>query len=289
MNKIDFFGGTHGNFLELMLNLFVYQIKFDQTQSFFNENGACHLKNKASSYEPMIKQYHYSFFNEKFNPDDLVIEIHCSPSDMLAAVTNSFLRSGDQKLDLYNLHIDTINKLRSMPKALKFLNNLLDQHGAQEHYSKIIIRNYFYSMFAVPEFGIDMFNTFKHTGQKYIFPFYAFFDIEDFFLNLNLCAFFLNQDFYPNDNCVSIWKEFIEHNQGYHSQLRCKKILKAILSKSSMKIDKLNLIEEAWIIHMIAQIFRCYDHPIFFTEDFPSDTIEISNKIYNWKLHNYLA
>jgi hypothetical protein len=70
-----------------------------------------------------------------------------------------------------------------MPKAQKFLNNLIDQHGEQEHYSKIIIRNYFYSMFAVPELGIDMFNTFNHTGKKHIFPFHAFFNIEDFFLN----------------------------------------------------------------------------------------------------------
>jgi hypothetical protein len=287
MDKIDFFGGTHGNFLELMLNLFVYQIEFDQTQSFFNENGACHLKNKNSSYYPVVKQNHYSFKNQKFNPDDRVIEIHCSSSDMLAAITNSFLRAGDQVFDLYNLHVDTINKLSLMPKARIFLNNLLAQHGAQECYSKIIIRNHFYGMFSVPEFGIDMFNTFTHTGQKHIFPFYAFFNIEDFFLNLNLCAFFLNQNFYPNNNCISIWRKFIEHNQGYHSQLRCKKILTAILSNSSMEIEKLNLIEEAWLIHMIAKIFRCYNHPLLLTETFPTNTIEISNQIYHWKSQDY--
>jgi hypothetical protein len=142
MDKIDFFGGTHGTFLELMLNLFVYQIEFDQTQSFFNENGACHLKDRNSTYYPVIKQNHYSFNNQKFNPNDRVIEIHCSSSDMLAAITNSFLRAGDKVFDLYNLQVDTINNLRLIPKAQIFLNNLLHQHGAQEHYSKIVIRNY---------------------------------------------------------------------------------------------------------------------------------------------------
>lgn len=287
MNKIDFFGGTHGNFLELMINLFVYQIDFDQTQPFFNQNGACHLKNINPCYHPVIKQNHYSWYKIPFDSADTVIEIHCEQKNMLIALTNSFLRAGNQTFDLDNLHQGTIKKLLAMPKAKGFLDTLVIEHGEHENYPRSVIRNYFYSKFNRPEFGLGQVNTFLHQGKKHVFPFSAFFNLEEFFLNLNRCAFFLEQNFYPNDNCVRIWNEFMSQNQGYQSQVKCQNILRAILTKSDMKIDTLNLLEEAWIQYMIEEIFRCYNHDMFYAERWPSNTLDLANQVYGWKSNDY--
>jgi hypothetical protein len=287
MKKIDFFGGTHGNFLELVINVFVCQHPFDFTKPIFNDNGACHLKNLQYNYRPSIKSGHYSYFNNPFNHDDLVIEIHVDPDWMLASLTNSLLRAGDEVFDLKDLHKNSIKKLSSLQKATYFLKDLTTEHGIQENYPKNIIRNYFYSKFFIPEYGINLFNTFKSSTKKIVFPFSAFFSIEQFYIQLNQVAFFLQENFYPGEQFTKVFNEFILRNQGYHSQIKCNNIVTNILHNLSMDITDCNLVEQAWINYRIAQIFRCYDHPLLINEDYPTNTQEIAAAIYNWKSNDY--
>ena len=287
MKKIDFFGGTHGNFLELIINVFVCQHPFDFTKPIFNDNGACHLKNLQDNYRPSVKSGHYSYSNNPFNHDDLVIEIHVDPDWMLAAVTNSLVRAGDEVFDLKELHKNSIKKLSSLQKATHFLKDLTTEHGIQENYPKNIIRNYFYSKFIMPEHGINMFNNFKSTTKKIIFPFGAFYSIEQLCIQLNQIAFFLQENFYPDEQFIKVFNEFILRNQGYHSQIKCNNIITNILNNLSMDITDCNLVEQAWINYRIAQIFRCYDHPLLINEDYPTNTREISAAIYKWKSNDY--
>lgn len=289
MEKIDFFGGLHGNFLELLINLFIYQIDVDPSQSlWFNSNGACHIKDTVPSYIPKIIQGHYSFNNEEFDPSDLVIEIHASQDYMLPALTNSLVRAGDQIFDISYLETDTISKLAALPKAKHFLQDLITEHGEKENYPRSVIRNYFYANFESPEFGIEKFNNFKHKGKRFQFPLRAFYDIEQLYLYLNQCAFFLNMNFYPNDRTYQIWQEFIQHNQGYHSFQKCNLAIKNILGGTSMYIGDFNLVEEAWILHRLATIFRCYDHPLINLDRIPVDTKQISEIVYRWKSNDRL-
>lgn len=282
MEKIDYFGGTHGNFLELIINLFIYQINYNEDQ-LFNKNGACHVKDSSLNYFTKIKCMHYSYYDIPFGADDRVIEITCKENNMLIALTNSLLRAGDEVIDISNLERETIKKLSVLPKARLLLNDLIKEHGEQLNYPRSVIRNYFYSKFDNPDFGINLFNNFQHQGPTLAFPFDAFFNLEDFFLNLNKCAFFLNMNFYPTDQTVKIWKKFIEVNQGYHSQQKCNQIMHYILTNQSMDISNINLVEEAWILYRLSQIFRCYDHPLLNVDQFVTDTKEISRITYEWK------
>jgi hypothetical protein len=285
MEKIDFFGGLHGNFLELLINLFIYEIDIDTTQNWFTPNGACHSKNRMSNYFPKIKCNHYSYLNLEFSPDDNVIEIHCDRDYMLPALVNSFTRAGDQNIDICYLENNTINKLAAIPKATYFLEDLIQEHGMQQNYSRSVIRNYFYSKFDSPELGLNKFNNFKHTGKTLQFPFHAFFDLEQLYFYLNQCAFFLNMDFYPSDKTCQIWKEFIDRNQGFQSQKRCQMAINHILNNTSMYIGDFNLVEEAWILYKLSTIFRCYNHSLF-DDHFPDDTKIINKIIYEWKYND---
>jgi hypothetical protein len=289
MDKIDFFGGCHGNFLEVVIDMFVCGNTRLVGKSLFNENGACHLKNNIKDYEPAISCAHYSHFNIPVDTNDNVIEIHVSNTDMLAALTNSLVRAGDEVIDITHLHINTVKKLIALPKAQEFLDDLIKEHGTHDMYLKQVIRNYFYSKFDNTDYGLSLFNTFTHTGNKHIFPFSAFFNLEEFYYHLNKCAYFLNLNFYPTEQCAIIWKDFISRNQGYQAQQKCNIIIEQILNGSDMPIDNLTLVEEAWIAHRVSKIFRCYNHPLLIAENFPTNTLDISVALYEWKSKDYLV
>lgn len=287
MQKIDFFGGLHGNYLELLVNVFINQNGYDITQPIFTETGACHLKNKDNTYRKQTRAMHYSYFNIPFNTDDQVIKIVPTINDTLIGITNSFLRAGDQIIDLDKLDIDTITKLEQIPKAKYFLTTLLNEHGKQKNYSRQVLRNYFYSMFNIHEHGLRMFINFSpDINYYYDFPFRALFDTSSLFYELNNIARFLGGNFYPTDKLMRVHEKFLELNQGYHSEIKCSRLLCDIWAGRSSELN-LNLVEEAWINWQIARSLRCYDLPILIKDAYPTNTLEISQTIFDWKARDY--
>jgi hypothetical protein len=290
MQKIDFFGGLHGNFLELVVNVAINQTGYDISKPQFTPDGACHLKNYDDSYAKMIVAHHYSFFKLPFKKNDVVIRIVPTTDDVLIGITNSFLRAGDQKVDIDNLEKNTINKLEELSrlkKTVDFKNTIIKDYGVKTDYPRAGIRNYFYSMLHDYENGLGMFTDFNPSPSNvHHFPFRAFFDIGQFYSELNNVAKFLELNFYPMSDLAKLHSDFIKYNQGYHSELKCKEIWQAILHGNSMDI-KLNLIEEAWINHQVAKCFRCYDLPLLMQDQYPTNTLEISQAVYEWKSQDY--
>lgn len=286
MQKIDFFGGLHGNFLELVVNVAINQTGYDISQSQFTPDGACHLKNKKSSYKKLIVAQHYSFFKIPFTSKDVVIRIVPTSNDLLIGLTNSFLRAGDQKFDLDNLEINTIAKLSTITKGVNFKNTLIEDFGVKVDYTRSSVRNYFYSMLEDFDNGLGMITTFNPAPSVYQFPFRSLFDIRDFYQELNNIAKFLGLNFYPTTGLSKLHSDFLKFNQGFHSEIKCKEIWQTILQGQSMKI-KLNLLEEAWLNHQVAICFRCYDLPLLMQDNYPTDTLDISQAIFEWKSKDY--
>jgi hypothetical protein len=287
MQKIDFFGGLHGNFLELVVNVTINQNGYNISKPQFTKDGSCHLKNRDESYEKIIDAHHYSFYKMPFAEDDIVIRIVPTAEDMLIGVTNSFLRAGDQKIDIDNLENDTINKLSNFGKSGLFKNTIIQDYGVKPNYPRSNIRNYFYSMLEDHNNGLKMFTTFDDTvTPAHHFPFRAFFDIGQFYQELNKIANFMGLNFYPTVELGKLYIDFLKYNQGYCSEIKCKQIWNSILHNCSTEI-KLNLIEEAWLNHQVASCFRCYDLPLLMQDQYPTNTLEISQAIFNWKSKDY--
>ena len=280
VRKIDFFGGLHGNYLELVINHAIDQNPYDITRPQFNENGSCHRKNPDSDYSPITVARHYSFFNVPFNEHDLVIRIVPEPIDMLIAVTNSVLRAGDQKFDIDNLETNTIEKLSPIAKSTNFLNTLINDRGEMKNYPRAVLRNYFYSMFDEPANGIDMMTNWLPAKRYHDFAFKSFFDVNLFFESLQKVSEFANLQFLPSPELVNLHCEFLKLNQGYHSQLKCNKVIEAIITNQSMPL-KLNIIEEAWINYRISRTFNLYDVPELETDNYPDDAKIISSICFN--------
>lgn len=276
--KIDFFGGLHGNFLELAVNHAIDQNPWDIRAPQFLTTGACHVKKFGNVYKPITVAEHWSYQGLAFDATDLVIRIQPNESDMLIAVTNSFVRAGNQVLDLYELEHDTYSKMSPLPKLKEFLQTLVARHGRQEAYSRSTLRHYFYSMFADPVCGIDTFRSWLPAPQVHDFEFSSFFQLDQFFESLQGIAKFVNIDFVPSMDLVRLHAEFLEKNQGWHSHLKCVKIMDAIIKQISMPLD-LNIVEEAWISWRIAKIFDVYELESCTQDQFAKDTQFIIQEI----------
>lgn len=279
MYKIDFFPGSHGHFLELVINTFVAQRPFDFNRPLFDENGACHLHLSYGDprYRPVVFCKHYSFWNVEFDINDLVIEIRVSPDYLLAALTNNLLRAGDQPIDLYNLHVNTFEKLMQFPKGDSILYYLKQHHGILDHYPRSALRKYFYLSVSSPNYLDDTFNKFNHSGKKYTFPFESMFSVDEFYKSLSQSADFLGFKFTPDNRLVKFWEDFLSCNQGYHSHVKCNKIMQALTDNVSVDLKNLSVIEEAWLAHRISQQFNQYTS-MELLENFPSSTKEILEK-----------
>ena len=167
MQKIDFFGGLSGNFLELVINVSINQNNYDISKPQFTKTGACHLKNFDTTYNRIAFSDHYSYTGSSFNDDDIVIRIVPTCQDVFIGITNSFLKSGDKVTDIENLEQYTMNKLTE--KGASFKQTLISEYGKRTNYPRSTIRNYFYSMLFYKEYGLDMFTDFKFISRQ-IFP-----------------------------------------------------------------------------------------------------------------------
>lgn len=281
VRKIDFFGGLHGNYLELVVNVFIDQLEFDLKRPLFNENGACHLKNDYPEYVPITKADHWSFNRIPFDDDDRVIRIVPKKQDMLIAVTNNFLRAGDQNIDIENLEKNTLFKMQKYPKLKNYMEQIKQDLGTKIDYSRAQIRNYFYSMFHDDKNGIDMYNYFDTSTKHYHeFPFRSFFNFTEFVIALNQIAKFVELEFQPSTDLWSLHSDFLSKNQGYHSNLKCQKIIDSIFSRTPMQLD-LTIIEEAWINYQLSQIVDFYDQSFLDLDLYPKNTLEIAKKVFD--------
>lgn len=289
MQKIDFFGGLHGNYLELIINVTINQNGYDISRPQFTPDGACHLKNQDRHYDRMIVARHYSFNKIAFGQDDQVVRIVPAADDMLIGITNSFLRAGDENIDLDCLEKNTLTKLSKVTKGTNFKNTLVTNYGEKVDYNRAAIRNYFYSMLNDYENGTELYSAFDSAvSNVYCFPFRAFFDIGHFYQELNAISKFLGLNFYPTTKLGKLHKDFLSFNQGHASEMKCKQIWQAILLGESLDI-KLNLIEEAWINYMVAKCLRCYDLPLLVQDQYPTNTLDISQAVFAWKSKDFLT
>lgn len=288
---IDYFGGTHGNFLSLIIDLYVKQFPQPYNLNFFNSLGASHNKLDLFDYwrtqgvdlSHRTHTGHYSVEKRDIKDASVFrVRLHDS-SKFIIAVTNSFVRTGDHYVDLNELHINTYSKL-SAEKLLPIRDIFAEQYGKQHSYSISQLKPFFMSKFSDREHGVNLFNTFiDYDGCRFHnINFDKLFQLDTFFEEMNKCAYFLNENFYPTEVLVAQWDNFIKQNQGYHSWVNCNTAIDKIIRAESHEIN-LNVLEQSWINVELAKIYRVYDHPLLMGDTYPTNTLDIANAINDWK------
>jgi hypothetical protein len=119
---IDFQGGAHGNFLEVVCNKLA-GIKTNSDLP-FNHLGAAHKKKYVT--DNIFIADHYSFLPKPYPANTKkVISIQIVADDLLALSQVSLLRAGDYAIDNDQLEINTYNKLNNTSYK-KVLDNIIE-------------------------------------------------------------------------------------------------------------------------------------------------------------------
>ena len=137
MIYIDFVAGSHGNYLEFVLNKLLAGDKID-IDTPFNSIGASHNK-RVNSYKNnkiFLCGHFYSRNNQDLPLDfNNIVSVEFGPDDLLSLMTVSLLRAGDRNIDDGDLHHNTFFKLTET-----YYTDLCD--NIRKTYSDSIIDSY---------------------------------------------------------------------------------------------------------------------------------------------------
>jgi hypothetical protein len=266
MIKIDFRGSTHGHFLEYVANVYIMQTTPSKSSIFKPPTYSAHAPDKNYFKDRIIECGHYSQpgYNIKIDHKDTVIRINLNSSDdnlFFIALTNLIHKAGDVGFE---------KQLLSIPESIR--NSPVD------------IRNNWYSKFNERNMYANFYTDFMPLNQPvFEFKFGSFFSFEKFCIELNRLSIFLDQTFFPDQSLYKLWTEFITHNQGWQSYVKCNQLLEDIFANEFTNID-CSVIEQGWINYKLSNICRIYNGSMFEDETYPTNT-----QIINHCINEYLG
>ena len=276
---IDFYGGTHGNFLEYIINRYIFSIECCKDFTPFNNLGTAHAKNDNDAYikDRKIVCRHFSAFGDKMSEDIPIIKIKVSKYYHPVAVYNAVLRAGDQFFDINELEKNTLAKLPIKHEGLKA--EIIRQLGNHINYNRKDIRNFFFSKLMHDEYSISLMNHDIHPENKSLeIDVAVLFEFQKFTMMLGDIANFLNCRFAFDKTLYPLWLEFMSKNHGYNSFTKCSKIIDNIIQCQDYEF-KVNVLEEAYINFFIVKSFGVYENLSCYENQYPTNTRHILDEI----------
>lgn len=274
--EIDFIGGTHGNFLEFVLNHLLN--KNLDLISPFTKIGTSHKKNYNNyTSKRIVKCDHYYYNNLSFTTDNVIIITVDSNIDLLRLMSLSLYRAGDFQILDNELEIDTFNKL-NIPQYQSSLLNLCNSYeiNLTKEYPncpRYILREYFKFGFKDPRINgfVDNSNrSIKNCKAKnvYKFPVTAFYNYYHFKNNLTKVEKFFNLNF-NNFDYSNLHQQFMSSlAQFLNLKKTADNILNQVKNNIDYKIEKLTLFQESYINAKLENLYKKempFIQPIYFT------------------------
>ena len=254
MIYIDFFGGTHGNFLDYSINALDDTVK---KISPFTRVGTSHKPYKKS----LAIAKHFSCYNIPVPNTAHMISIVVDLDDCLLVNLLNFTRAGDYNLDLYNIEIDFAKKISNTSWFEGFHQSLL-HYGIDisqgDAVPRSVLRESLKYNFLDPTTNSLMreIQTQKYVANSFLFPLKAFYCV-DLYLNKmqEIVNYFqlpyeINQDWYRN-----LWHTFISKNTVPEQVKQSVKILDAVKNFTVIEIPPLTILQEAWLNAQLENIY----------------------------------
>ena len=258
MILLDFYSGSHGHFLEYLINVYIFRCP--RVDKIFTNLGTSHGIRNSSDYmnSRLIVAGHYSEFNIQTGDPTSVVRIQLN-SEYSKAIyqINVDCRAGD---------IPTEKKKQDIPANIQSIPHLL--------------RNDYFSKLKFPEYGYIMPEEWRwsDSARIYDFPMESLFDLTTLYSEMHKLSNFLNHSWNPDISLASIWKEFIDANHGVQAWKKCKNILEMSLANTPM-VFTCTPWEEALLTLLVEQSIGAI---LFKTNDFPQNTQEICQAIQQY-------
>ena len=259
---IDFVAGSHGNFLETILNKYFNVIGVDDT---FTASGTSHRKTAFYNRNKLFEAKHwFELFPEEYIARfDRFISIQFDQDDLLLLSSVSLLRAADMNIDNNCLEVDTRNKLNN--RFYSYIIEQIDQaypflDPAEASIPRNILREFFKFGFRDP--NVHGFWT-KQTQMRYpeqakvfVFKFKSFYNIDSLVAQIKELETFLGMrfDFSP---------EFYQHHQKFlsfipyikHKQI-CDHLIECVQSGIDIEVPDLSLFQESYINGNLERIYK---------------------------------
>jgi hypothetical protein len=253
MILLDFFSGSHGHFLEYVINTWLF--KGPRVANIFTDLGTSHLIRKNTSYlqHRIIESGHYSEFNyDQGTPDKVIrISINDSWANWIYQI-NVLSRAGDIPLE---------KKLSLTPLSVRLNPSKL--------------RNEWYAKFNLVENGYSVPGNWRWQDiSSFDFPMESLFDPIDFYHELYKLSNFLETTFVPDIELSNLLHEFLNKNQGWTHYKDCKNIIRAVFSGNNVEFSS-NEILQALINSSLTESIGMFDGDLFDCCEYPTSTSQI--------------
>lgn len=263
MIALDFYSGSHGHFLEYVINAYIFKVP--KVDNIFTPLGTCHLIRKDQTYMSgrIVEARHYSELDIPVNGTvDNVIRI--TVDNLLEHVCyqiNVNCRAGDIPAEKKNL-------------AIPITSTLL----------KADLRKNYYSKYTDPELGYQTPKpenwVLSADNAPFNFPMSSMYNLLDFYRTLNQLADYLNQTFLPDASLSTVWHKFVELNHGYQSWQKCQQVFDAVVSSQNKDVF-LETHEEAVLNVLFAEAFKMYSGPLHELNQWPTNARDLFEIIEN--------
>jgi hypothetical protein len=253
MLYLDFFSGSHGHFLEYVINTWLF--KGPRVKNIFTKDGACHGIRSSNEYmaQRRIQAAHYTEFGIPLQQPSKIVRIDINQywAKWIYQI-NVTARAGDIPLE---------KKIEQVPEHVRMIPNKF----RNDWYSKLNFNENNYNLPGnwvcehIPSFNFAMESVFDHVS---------------FYAELYHLADFLEITFVPDQELFNLLTEFLEKNQGWQQYLTCKKLVKQALSGQSANFSSDEL-SQALINSFLSITVGIFDGELFDSNKYPTNTLEI--------------
>lgn len=253
MTILDFYSGSHGHFLEYVINTWLF--KGPRVPNIFNSLGASHRIRNDHLYmqHRLVEADHYSEFEKNISDPTKIVRITIS-EDWANWVyqINVLARAGD--IPLEKKIALTPESVRNIPKDF---------------------RREWYSKFNFVDNGYNCPTTWRWPNiPSFEFAMESLFDLADFYNELYRLSNFLEITFVPDRELSRIWNDFLEKNQGWQYYTKCKHLYQYALTGHNIEFSS-DEISQALLNSMISKSIGVFDGSLFDNDLYPTTTDQL--------------
>jgi hypothetical protein len=249
---IDFWGGSHGHFLEYIVNCWIFDAP--RVKNLFTHTGACHGAKKQKFYldKAMVKCGHFSQNN---------IQVQCVPDKIVRITIDDFVGACCYQINV----VCRAGDIPKKDKETKFIPSDVLNNMA-------LLRLNYYSKFTDSEYGYKLPGQWKFENIPALqINMSLLYDFVSFLTTLKHIAEFFGHTFRPDQELFTVWEKFIELNQGWQSWVKCNNLVKAILANQDCEID-LIIEQQALLNVLLSKTIGIFDGELFSAVHYPSNT-----------------
>jgi hypothetical protein len=270
---IDFVAGSHGNFLETILNKY---FGFVSNENTLTATGTSHNKSKKYLQQRVFwAQHWFEIHQQELNTFKKIISVRFSQDDLLLLMSVSLLRAGDMNISNDNLEIDTRSKLNN--EFYKDTLNLIYRSypfldTESPSIQRYILREFFKFGFRDPDrngYWIKQQQmTYLAESQVFYVDFDSFYKIDKLENIIRQLEVFVGEKFNFSQDFYQEHKRFLNFIPYINHKSMCDQIVQTVLAGENISVPRLTLFQESYINGTLERLFQRempFHQPDYFT------------------------